>query len=56
MENRECYYDFLFYVKNRIKPNLIYLRNKLIENGKLGFDDDFNLSDLKTMRRNNSIK
>ena len=25
------YYDFLFYTKKRIKPNLVYLRNKLID-------------------------
>ena len=43
------YYDFLFYVQKRIKPNLIYLRNKLIETGKINALDHFDLNVLKSM-------
>ena len=43
------YYDFLFYIKKRIKPNLEYLKNKLIETGKLNVDDEFNSEVLKKM-------
>ncbi len=43
------YYDFLFYVQKRIKPNLIYLRNKLIETGKINALDHFDLNVLKIM-------
>lgn len=43
------YYDFLFYIKNRIKPNLNYIRNKLIEVGKLQEEDEFNIEVLKKM-------
>ena len=43
------YYDFLFYVQKRIKPNLIYLRNKLIETGKINVLDHFDLNVLKSM-------
>ena len=43
------YYDFLFYVQKRIKPNLIYLRNKLIETGKINDSDHFDLNVLKSM-------
>ena len=43
------YYDFLFYVQKRIKPNLIYLRNKLIETGKINGWDHFDLNVLKNM-------
>ena len=43
------YYDFLFYVQKRIKPNLIYLRNKLIETGKINGSDHFDLNVLKNM-------
>ena len=43
------YYDFLFYVQKRIKPNLIYLRNKLIEIGKIKRSDHFDLNVLKSM-------
>ena len=43
------YYDFLFYVQKRIKPNLIYLRNKLIETGKINAIDHFDLNVLKSM-------
>lgn len=43
------YYDFLFYVKNRIKPNMNYLKNKLVESGKIKEDIDFNIDVLKAM-------
>lgn len=43
------YYDFLFYVKNRIKPNMNYLKNKLVESGKIKEDIDFNTDVLKAM-------
>ncbi len=43
------YYDFLFYVQKRIKPNLTYLKNKLIESHKLNKDDEFNIDILKNM-------
>lgn len=43
------YYDFLFYISKRIKPNMNYLRNKLVETGKLKKEDDFNLNKLKLM-------
>ncbi len=43
------YYDFLFYAQKRIKPNLIYLRNKLIETGKINDSDHFDLNVLKSM-------
>ena len=43
------YYDFLFYVSKRIKPNLKYLKNKLIETGKINEKDNFDLSVLKQM-------
>lgn len=43
------YYDFLFYIKKRIKPNMEYLKNKLIDTGKLGVDDEFNSEVLKKM-------
>lgn len=45
------YYDFLFYVSKRIKPNLEYLKNKLIESGNLHKNDEFNLNILKNMLR-----
>lgn len=43
------YYDFLFYVQNRVRPNLNYLKNKLIETGKIRSNDYFDLNVLKTM-------
>lgn len=43
------YYDFLFYIRKKIKPNLVYLKNKLIETGKLKFEDEFNNEILKKM-------
>ncbi len=43
------YYDFLFYMSKRIKPNLGYLRNKLVETGKIKEGDEFNIEVLKKM-------
>lgn len=43
------YYDYLFYISRRIKPNLHYLKNKLIETGKINENDEFNVEVLKQM-------
>lgn len=43
------YYDFLFYVRRGISPNLNYLRNKLINTGKINEKDIFNIEVLKEM-------
>ena len=43
------YYDFLFYIRKRIKPNLNYLKNKLIESGKIKENDKFDIDTLKVM-------
>lgn len=43
------YYDFLFYVRRGIGPNLNYLRNKLINTGKINEKDIFNIEVLKEM-------
>lgn len=43
------YYDFLFYIQKRVKPNLKYLRNKLVETGKIHEMDHFDLNILKSM-------
>jgi predicted nucleotidyltransferase component of viral defense system len=43
------YYDFLFYVRRGISPNLNYLRNKLINSGKIDEKDVFNIEVLKEM-------
>ena len=43
------YYDFLFYIRKRIRPNLNYLRNKLIESGKVKENDKFDVDTLKVM-------
>jgi hypothetical protein len=43
------YYDFLFYIKKRVKPNLNYLKNKLIESGKIKENDKFDIDTLKGM-------
>lgn len=43
------YYDFLFYIQRRIKPNMSYLKNKLIETGKIKEEDHFDMSILKEM-------
>ncbi|MCM1131064.1 MAG: nucleotidyl transferase AbiEii/AbiGii toxin family protein [Staphylococcus sp.] len=43
------YYDFLFYISKRVKPNLNYLKNKLIESGKLEPNNDFTMEILQDM-------
>ena len=43
------YYDFLFYIKKRVKPNLNYLKNKLIESEKIKENDKFDIDTLKRM-------
>lgn len=43
------YYDFIFFINKRIKPNLSYLKNKLVESKKLSESDVFNLDVLKKM-------
>ena len=43
------YYDFLHYVRRRVSPNINYLRNKLIDTGKLCENDEFNMEILKKM-------
>ena len=43
------YYDFLFYVRRGISPNLQYLRNKLINTGKISEQEEFNIEVLKKM-------
>lgn len=43
------YYDFLFYMKRKVKPNLNYLRNKLINTGKISDLDKFDINILKKM-------
>ena len=51
------YYDFMFYINKRIKPNMEYLKNKLIESNLLNKDDKFDLDVLKDMlkRRMNEV-
>jgi predicted nucleotidyltransferase component of viral defense system len=43
------YYDFLFFISQRMKPNLDYLRNKLLDSGKIKEDDEFNIDVVKGM-------
>lgn len=43
------YYDFLFHIRQRTKPNMAYLRNKLVQSGKLGESDAFDLDILKKL-------
>lgn len=43
------YYDFLFFTSRKIKPNILYLKNKLIETGKITRNDTFNIDVLKKM-------
>lgn len=41
------YYDFVFYINKGIKPNLLYLKNKLVDSNKINRDDEFNMEVLK---------
>lgn len=43
------YYDFLFYIQKRVKPNMTYLKNKLVETKKIDESADFNINTLKAM-------
>lgn len=43
------YYDFLFYIRKRVKPNLTYLKNKLIESGTIEENERFDTERLKTI-------
>lgn len=43
------YYDFLFYIQRNVKPNLEYLKNKLIDSGKITLNTNFNIYYLKEM-------
>lgn len=43
------YYDYVFFIKNKVSPNLTYLKNKLIENGKIKEEDRFNIEIVKEM-------
>lgn len=43
------YYDFLFFISKEVSPNLNYLRNKLINTGKIKANDVFTISTLKRM-------
>lgn len=43
------YYDFLFYVQRRTKPNMVYLKNKLIESKRLSPNDPFDMIILKEL-------
>lgn len=42
-------YDFLFYIQRRVKPNMKYFKNKLIESKKIEPDEEFNMQVLKDM-------
>lgn len=43
------FYDFIFYINKKVKPNLDYLKNKLIESNKIDKDEEFNIDILKKM-------
>lgn len=43
------FYDFIFYINKKVKPNLDYLKNKLIESNKIDKDEEFNIDTLKKM-------
>ena len=43
------YYDFLFYISKKVKPNMTYLKNKLVDTGKIKEEDEFNSNILKEM-------
>lgn len=50
------YYDFLFFIQRRTKPNMTYLKNKLIYSGRLKQDDSFSLDTLKGMLKERFLK
>ena len=43
---------FLFYIKRRIKPNINYLKNKLVESKIINEEDNFDIITLKQMLKN----
>ena len=43
------YFDFLYLSSKNIKINMVYLKNKLIENKKIHIDNSFNLETLKRL-------
>lgn len=43
------YYDYLFFMKNRISPNLTYLKNKLIEGGKIDENEELSIEKVKKL-------
>ena len=43
------FYDFIFYINKKVKPNLNYLKNKLIESNKIDKDEELNIDILKKM-------
>lgn len=43
------YYDFLFYIQRKAKPNMLYLKNKLVESGKIKSEDAFDAEVLRSM-------
>lgn len=43
------FYDFIFYINKKVKPNLNYLKNKLIESNRIDKDEGFNIDVLKKM-------
>ncbi len=47
----------MFYINKRIKPNMEYLKNKLIESNSLNKDDKFDMDVLKDIlkRRMNEV-
>ena len=43
------YYDFMHFIRKGTKPNLVYLKNKLIQSGKIAIDDPFDIDDVKAL-------
>ncbi len=43
------YYDFIWYITKKVRPDLEYLKGKLCESGVWGHGADFNLDDLKNL-------
>lgn len=43
------YYDYLFFMKNRISPNLTYLKNKLIEGEKIDVNEELTIEKVKEL-------
>jgi hypothetical protein len=43
------FYDFIWYIRNRVTPDLEYLKGKLVESGMLKSEKPFNMEDLKAL-------